>query len=108
MTETVTVAADDVRAVIAGLAIAGGMLGASGPLIPNFTSALEAAGRMASASVTSMPEDPVNAPEEGAIALHEMMLTFERAGFEHSEAFALVMAQVQAAATGRALRGGNG
>ena len=110
MPETVTISADDARSVSFALTMAAVVGGTVLAQLPGFGAALEANARLSAAlnATPDMPEDPVSSPEEGAIGVHEAMLTYERAGFAHEEAFALVMAHVQAAATGRALRGGNG
>lgn len=109
MTDMVTVSADDARSVSFGLTMVAMAGGAVLGQLPGFSAALEANVRLSAAlNGAQMPEDPVGGPAEAAIGLHEAMLTYERAGFDHGEAFALVVTQVQAAANGRALRGGLG
>ena len=108
MSDTMTVAADDVRAVLAGLIAVGGMLGALAASVPGYSEAMAAGARIAVAPAQQMPEDPVGGPDQAAIANHELMLAYERNGFTHEEAFAVMMAYVQAGATAFALRGGSG
>ena len=108
MSDTMTVAADDIRAVLAGLASLGGMLGTLAPAVPGYADAMAAAARIADASSAPMPEDPVGGIDEMAIHHHELAAAYERAGFTHEEAFAVMMAYVQAGATAFALRGGSG
>ena len=105
MSDAVSVAAEDVRAVIGGLAIAAGMLGATAAVLPAFAAAIEAGGRMAAATVMPMPDDPVTGIREAAIWRHELMAAHEEAGFSREESFARTLAVVQAIATGAALKG---
>jgi hypothetical protein len=37
-----------------------------------------------------MPEDPVSKHTEAAIAWHQMLMDYEKAGFTHDEAFELI------------------
>lgn len=105
MPDMVEVSADDVRAVagvFTGLA-AHPYLAAVVGLSP----AQDAVSRMlAAVEMAELPADPVPGPAQGAIAHHELMTTYENAGFSHEEAFAVTMAYIQAAATGFMLRGG--
>lgn len=110
MPESVTVSADDVALASAVLDIAdrvfGVVLSAS---IPRFADGVEASRRLAVvAAGAGMPEDPVAGPDQAAISHHELMCSYERAGFEHGEAFMITLAHIQAFAQGHALRGGSG
>ena len=109
MPEPVTVDADDVRCVSAVFGMAARAFGTSMMAIPAFGAALEACGRLdAAAAQSQMPEDPVTTPQTMAIFHHQMLLDYENAGFERSEAFAVVYAWVSAGASASALRGING
>lgn len=105
MPDMVVVSADDVRAVA----------GVFSDIVrnPYFTAVMglspaqDAVKRMlAAVEMAGLPADPVPGPDQAAIANHELMCAYERHGFSHEEAFAIMMTYIQATATGFALRGG--
>ncbi len=102
----VTVSADDVAVVAAAMLEVSAKFGWVTVLVPGFGAALAAVARMTSVPAGQMPDDPVAGPDTAAIGHHEMMCAYERNGFAHEEAFAILMAYVTASATGFALRGG--
>ena len=105
MTDTVTVAADDVATVTAVFDVAARAFGSTLGHIPGFGAALEACSRMQAASAqASLPQDPVSGPDEVAIRHHELMSSYERAGFSEDQAFVIALAYIQASAQGHALR----
>lgn len=109
MPDTVTVTAADVRTVTEVFTVAATAFGSALQHIPHFGDALEAVGRMASASQASqMPDDPISTPFQIAVTHHEMLAAYQGAGFERDEAFAIVLTYLSANASATALRGLNG
>ena len=108
MNETMTVAADDLRAVAAAMTELTGNFGWMAAMVPGFGDALAALARMTSVPAAPMPEDPVGGIDEMAIRHHEMAAAYERAGFSREEAMAFTVTIVQATVTASALRGGIG
>jgi len=50
--------------------------------------------------MTDGPQDPISTMMEGAIAAHEMFLSYQAAGFTENQALELVKAAVMAAVGG--------
>lgn len=113
MGETLAVRAEEVRLVAAALEhLALSPAAPLGTLARMYVDiAQQACARMLSGADAAggiLPPDPVSGLDQAAIALHEMMASFERGGFSHEEAFGLTVIQWQATATGNALRGPRG
>jgi hypothetical protein len=105
----VTVSADDVRLVTDALTLATRHFGSQLVHIPGFGAALEASGRLsASAERSALPDDPVTSMDTVALTHHEMMAAYERAGFDHSEAFSIVLTYITANASASAMRSAHG
>jgi hypothetical protein len=107
--DTVTVSAADVQVVTTVLSVAARAFGSSMGEIPLFGAALEACGRMsAAADASALPDDPVKSIDEMAVVHHEMMSAYDRAGFDHSEAFTIVLTYITANAHAIAMRASHG
>jgi hypothetical protein len=103
--DTVTVSAADVQVVTGVFILAAHAFGSTLGAVPGFGAAIEACGRLANAAPgDGMPEDPVTGVRQMAITHHELMLAYEDAGFDHSEAFVFTVNYAQATAQAAALR----
>lgn len=109
MPDAVTVSSDDIRAVAAVFSLAVACCGPAAASVPGFEAATVACERMINAiGQPPAPEDPISGSQVLAITLHEAMLGYEAAGFDHHEAFEFVKMQAAIVLNMGALRSMHG